>query len=76
MLQEAVAERSGTTASYICEIESGNANPALQATSKWALGLDVEVYELFVCEDDKRTQDADISRTVAYRADFLRRISE
>lgn len=45
--QEAVAERSGTTASYISEVESGNANPTLQTTGKLAAGLKVEVMELF-----------------------------
>ncbi len=29
---------------------------------------------VLLCGGDKRTQDADISRAVAYKADFLRRI--
>ena len=32
---------------YICNIESGQANPTLDALSKIAGGLDVEVIELF-----------------------------
>ncbi len=32
---------------YICNIESGQANPTLDALSKIAAGLDVEVIELF-----------------------------
>ena len=32
---------------YICNIESGQANPTLDSLSKIAAGLDVEVIELF-----------------------------
>ena len=32
---------------YICNIESGHANPTLDSLSKIAAGLDVEVIELF-----------------------------
>lgn len=32
---------------YICNIESGQANPTLDTLSKIAAGLDVEVVELF-----------------------------
>jgi len=31
---------------------------------------------VLLCGGDKRTQDADISRAVAFKADFLRRMSE
>ncbi|WP_092154996.1 type II toxin-antitoxin system RelE/ParE family toxin [Desulfovibrio legallii] len=31
---------------------------------------------VLLCGGDKRTQDADISKAVAYRADFLRRMKE
>lgn len=32
---------------YICNIESGQANPTLDSLSKIAAGLDVEIIELF-----------------------------
>lgn len=35
-----------------------------------------ETLVALLCGGDKRTQDADISKAVAYRADFLRRIKE
>lgn len=31
---------------------------------------------VLLCGGDKRSQDADISKAVAYRADFLRRMKE
>ena len=43
-----VAEKSGTSASYISEVESGAANPTLQTTERLAHGLGVEVCELFL----------------------------
>ena len=46
--QEIVAERSGTSAPYISEVESGNANPTLHTMEKLAVGLGVEVAELFL----------------------------
>lgn len=45
--QDAVAEKSGTSASYISEIEGGNANPTLYTTERLAQGLGVEISELF-----------------------------
>lgn len=45
--QEAVAERSSTAASYISEVESGNANPTLHTIEKLAASLDIDVVELF-----------------------------
>jgi len=45
--QETVAKHSGTNASYISEIESGNANPTLLTTAKLAMGFEAEVAELF-----------------------------
>lgn len=41
---------------YICNIESGRANPTLDSLSKIADGLDVEVVELF--RDDSETDYA------------------
>ena len=34
------------------------------------------VFVVLLCGGDKRTQDADISRAVAFKADFLRRMKE
>ena len=45
--QEAVAERSGMTASYISEVESRNANPTLLTVGKLAIALEVDMPALF-----------------------------
>ena len=35
-----------------------------------------KVFVVLLCGGDKRTQDADISRAVAFKTDFLRRMKE
>lgn len=45
--QEAFAHRCGFARSYMSRIERGTANPALDAIERLAVGLGVEVQELF-----------------------------
>lgn len=47
LTQDAVAERSGMSPSYISEVETGSANPTLSTTEKLAEGLGVGIFDLF-----------------------------
>lgn len=55
LTQEFVAERSGTTSSYISELELGKANPTLSTIINLANGVNVDVAELFIYSE--LTQD-------------------
>jgi transcriptional regulator with XRE-family HTH domain len=46
--QEALAERSGLSLSYISEIERGNREPTLETIEKLAAGLGVQPQALLV----------------------------
>lgn len=62
--QEKLAEKADLTVSYISKIETGKKNPTISTINKISLGLDVEIYQLFLFDgiidlqrDDELTID-------------------
>ena len=50
--QMALAEKCGTSASYIGEIEIGKKFPSVEMVQKFAEALDIKTYKLFMEEND------------------------
>ncbi|MGP1473778.1 MAG: helix-turn-helix domain-containing protein [Treponema sp.] len=50
--QMALAEKCGTSASYIGEIEIGKKFPSVEMVQKFAEALDIKPYKLFMEEND------------------------
>ena len=50
--QMALAEKCGTSASYIGEIEIGKKFPSIEMVQKFAEALDIKPYKLFMEEND------------------------
>ena len=50
--QMALAEKCGTSASYIGEIEIGKKFPSMEMVQKFAEALDIKPYKLFMEEND------------------------
>ena len=50
--QMALAEKCGTSASYIGEIEIGKKFPSVEMVQKFAEALDTKTYKLFMEEND------------------------
>lgn len=46
--QEELAFRCGINKNYLSDIERGQRNPTLKIIQKIAVGLDIELYELFI----------------------------
>jgi transcriptional regulator with XRE-family HTH domain len=58
MTQEALAERSGLSYKFIGEIERGKGNPTVETLHSLALGLDLEMDQLFVTPAKSAGPDA------------------
>lgn len=46
LTQKEVADRCGTSTSYICDIEVGRTNPSLKTLEKISIALEMEIKEL------------------------------
>lgn len=46
LTQKEVAERCGSSTSYICDIEVGRTNPSLKTLEKISKALEIEIREL------------------------------
>jgi len=58
--QKALAEKCGTSHSYIRQLESGNGNPSFAFIGKIANSLQIEPYQLFYDETVKSNKSARI----------------
>ena len=55
--QAALARRSGVAKTTICEIENGNiSNPSVEIAYKLSKALNVDVWEIFYMEQEKREE--------------------
>ena len=58
-----LAEMSGVSKNYICEIENGKANPTASVLCALATALEVPIDRIIRCEANKRDLENDIQKS-------------
>ncbi len=58
LTQEELEEKTGINTKYISAIERGNKNATIKTLEKIAMGLDVELYELFLFTGEPGSEKA------------------
>jgi transcriptional regulator with XRE-family HTH domain len=73
--QEKLAEKCGTSHSYIRQLESGKGHPSFALIGKIANALQIEPYQLFYDEAGKSGQTAKTKHIKAIQAKLLKTVS-
>lgn len=60
MTQKELAEKIGTTQSYISEIESSKTMPSIQTLCDLSQALGVTVTDILVCEDERKVLNGEV----------------
>jgi transcriptional regulator with XRE-family HTH domain len=73
--QEKLAEKCGTSHSYIRQLESGKGHPSFALIGKIASALQIEPYQLFYDETAKNDQSAKAKHMKAIQAKLIKAVS-